>query len=181
MHSDIWCADGLNTLNQLSGFPFDDAPKAAQNAAQQAAVDRISTLYRRVPAPPAELTPAGALRELCGSASRYLPTEPSTTAPYTKDLVSWPPEGTKATPIGDLLSDADQSMVYDWETSILRDDSEVRSHFDSASRVKPFLEPTLVRRPQVYAEFLQRLEAAGMLVWRVGGPSLLGFFFCEKE
>eukprot|EP00972_Heterocapsa_arctica_P011415 1673581-Heterocapsa_arctica.AAC.1 len=66
--------------------------------AQQAALDRVHTLYRRVPAYPAELTPAGALRELCGSASRYVPTEPSTVAPYTKDLVSWPLEGTKAFP-----------------------------------------------------------------------------------
>eukprot|EP00972_Heterocapsa_arctica_P018825 2783514-Heterocapsa_arctica.AAC.1 len=66
------------TLNQHSGFPFDAAPKVAQNAAQQAAVNRFQTLYRRVPAPPADLTPVGALRELCGSASRYLPTEPST-------------------------------------------------------------------------------------------------------
>ena len=126
-------------------------------------------------------TPAKALWELCGSASRYFPTEQFLVAPYTEDLVSWPPEGTVASPIEGLLSGADRTMVCEWETSILRDESERRSHFTLASRVQPYLEPSLVKRPEVYSDFLRRLEAAGMLTWRVGGPSLLGTFFVRKK
>ena len=87
-HKDVWCDEGIQTLNELSGVPFDSPPQTPSNQAQRHAISRIEALYSRVPAPPPDLSPAGAFTELCGSASRYQPTEAATTAPYVKGLVS---------------------------------------------------------------------------------------------
>ena len=55
------------------------------------------------------------------------------------------------------------------------------TYVGSQQRVKPYLEPTLVKRPDVYGHFLSHLDFANMLKWRVGGPSLMGIFFVHKK
>ena len=64
-----------------------------ENACHDLALDRVLSFYKRIPKIPSELNAGGAFSELCGAASRYLPAEGAKTAPYNKDLVSWPPFG----------------------------------------------------------------------------------------
>ena len=64
---------------------------------------------------------------------------------------------------------------------ILKDDLQRAMYRSSVDRPKPFLEPTLVRRPAVYADFLRHMHQAGMLGWREGGESLMGVFFVPKK
>ena len=45
----------------------------------------------------------------------------------------------------------------------------------------PYLDPQLVRDPKVYAKFLRRLDAAGILTWKTGIRSWLGVFFVAKK
>ena len=110
-----WADDGIHALNQLSGAPFSSPPCHARNKMQEMAVSRIRSIYSQVAPPPDHLSAAGAFSELCGSASRYSPTDLAKTARYTKDLMSWPAEGSIATPVLDLLDGADFEMVTDWE------------------------------------------------------------------
>eukprot|EP00973_Karenia_brevis_P045376 6285342-Karenia_brevis.AAC.1 len=72
-------------------------------------------------------------------------------------------------------------MAKGWRHLVLKPQSLLEEYFRSADRPKQFCEPTLVRRPKVYAEFLARLDQAGMLTWRRGGDSLLGVFFVAKK
>ena len=85
LHWQQWCREGVQTLNELSGFPFDNPPDLPSNAGQEKALCHLSDLYKNVPPPPIELTPAGAFQELCKAPSRYQPDEASSgTVPYTK-------------------------------------------------------------------------------------------------
>ena len=149
---DRWADDGIQALNQVSGAPFSNPPRHVQNKMQEMAVSRIRSVYSQVAPPPDHMSAAGAFSELCGSASRYSPTDLAKTARYTKDLMSWPPEGSIATPVLDLLEGADFEMVNDWGKTLLRPVEQREQYLNCAERPKPFLEPSLVRKLRVYAD-----------------------------
>ena len=180
-HRHSWYQDGVHALNQLSGYPFSSPPECARNHAQSVVLERLQLLYDRVLAPPSDLSAAGAFRELCGTSSRYVPSDVGGTAPYVKKYVSWPPEESVACNVVDSLGEADREMTLGWEHNILKDADGVHDYVSSQQRVKPYLEPTLVRCPEVYGDFLSHLDSANMLNWRVGGPSLMGIFFVHKK
>ena len=167
-----WCSEGVQALNELSGHPFSHPPDVPLNALQRSASDHIWDMYRNVPGPPKDLLPAGAFAELCGSSSRYDPTCESGTSPYIKDLASWPPMGAIASPVVDWLDGATHSQIYNWKSEVLCNTEERSCYSNSPRRPRPFLEPTLVQDPSIYADFLKHLDQAGMLTWRVGGETL---------
>ena len=180
-HIQQWKRDGLHTLNELSGYPFSDPPEFCDTQAQLVACEGLEALYSRVPSPPDDLTGAGALSELCASATRYAPTELSGVAPYVADSVSMPPSGCVPCDITQALGVADRNTVVGWETSMLLGPEGREEHRQSAERPRPFLEPSLVSKPEVYGNFLSLLDRAGMIQWRIGGPSYLGIFFVRKK
>ena len=180
-HRHSWYQDGVHALNQLSGYPFSSPPECARNYAQSVVLERLQILYDRVLAPPSDLSAAGAFRELCGTSSRYVPSDVGGTAPYVKEYVSWPPKGSAACDVVDSLGEVDREMTLGWEHNILKDAEGIHDYVSSQQRVKPYLEPSLVRRPEVYGDFLSHLDSANMLNWRVGGPSLMGIFFVHKK
>ena len=98
LHSACWADEAVLAMNELSGVSLDAIAACAngpiRNQGQTLALDRIDSIYKRIPPPPSSLSPAGAFRELCGTASRYEPCDATSTAPYDKDLISWPPVGT---------------------------------------------------------------------------------------
>jgi hypothetical protein len=64
LHNDVWCDEGIQTLNEISGVPFSHAPTVPSNQAQTHAIARIEAMYNRVPAPHGSLSAAGAFTEL---------------------------------------------------------------------------------------------------------------------
>ena len=74
-----------------------------QNLAQQVALDHICRAYKRVPPPPEGLDAKRAHQELCGASILYQPGVCAKTAPYSKDLVSWPDIGSVAAAVEDNL------------------------------------------------------------------------------
>ena len=157
-HRHSWYQDGVHALNQLSGYPFSSPPECASNNAQSVALERLQFLYDRVPAPPSDLSAAGAFRELCGTSSRYVPSDVGGTAPYVKEYVSWPPKESVACNVVDSLGEADREMTLGWEHNILKDADGIHDYVSSQQRVKPYLEPTLVRHPDVYGDFPSHLD-----------------------
>ena len=133
-HKHTWFGEAIGTLNELSGQPFSEPPSIPRNAGQREALSRLQGIFESIPRPPEGLTPAGAYAELRGSATRYTPTEPSKTARYAKDLVSWPDEGTTATPVVDLLTGADREIACDWSRIILKDSGQGRPGCPGAGR-----------------------------------------------
>ena len=98
VHGLNWCRDGVQALNELSGFPFSDQATGVPNRAQSQCLDQLQSHYLSVPAPPTDLNAAGAFEELCGAAcsTRYSPNAVNGCAAYAKDLVSWPGPGTSS-------------------------------------------------------------------------------------
>ena len=72
--------------------------------------------------------------------------------------MSWPPEETQAVSLVDSLDPADAQLAVNWRTEVLKDETELSQYLSGPNRVKPFLEPTLCRRPMVYADFCAPLK-----------------------
>ena len=81
-HNEAWFSDGVQTLNELSGAPFSNPPVFCHNASQAKSLEILKGAYSSVPAPPLNVCPAGAFAELCGSSSRYAPTQGGGTVCY---------------------------------------------------------------------------------------------------
>ena len=144
-------------MNELSGVSLDAIAACAEgpirNQGQTLALDRIDSVYKRIPPPPSSLSPAGAFRELCGTASRYKPCDATNTAPYDKELISWPPVGTVPVSTIGSLEGADRHLIEGWEQHVLEGADARKKYSNSFCRPKPFLDPTLTRRSLVYAVF----------------------------
>ena len=151
-----WMLDGVSTLNSISGIPHsdDDLIGPSRNATQVQCLDRIRRCYGAVPAPPAELTPAGAFSALRGSASGYDP-DPSQGArvSFNLELCSMPPAMNQAHPVLDSLSGVHHLRVEKWRTHILRDEEARRIYMHSDDLVRPYLDPHLVRDPMFMRSF----------------------------
>ena len=186
---DDWFSSGLNSLNEISGAPYSDPGKVPRNAAQVEALELISQEYRRVPKPPTALSRAGAFSELCRTSSRYEPVPldgsavgaTGARAPYDYDLVSWPATDSSPSPVIQSLDGADKYVMQQWRTLTLKSPTARDAYSKSQKRVKPYLDPMLVQNSATYCKFVQRLDAAGMIVWKQHIPSLLGCFFVRKK
>ena len=179
-----WYAQGIQTLNELSGAPFSEPGDNCRNAVQVACVEHLQGEYARVPAPPVDASGPRAFSELCRTSTRYDPTPHAVQgerSPYDKDLISWPTVDSEPHDILESLQGTDRSVIENWSSAILKSPSERNLYLNSSDRVKPFLEPSLVRDEQTYAGFVARLDAAGMLCWKRGVASLLGCFFVRKK
>ena len=99
------------------------------------------------------LSPAGAFRELCGTASRFVPCDATTTAPYDKELISWPPVETIPVSTIGSLTGADRHLIDGWEQHVLEGVDVREKYSNSLCRPMPFLDPTLTRRSLAYADF----------------------------
>ncbi len=177
-----WLAEGICTLNELCGTsPPSVFCGDGENLLQKSSLKRLKDLYSRVPGKPPELTCSKAFNELCQSSSGYTPTEPSYTARYHKELVSWPPSGAQGVSVSSCLTGEHREFVESWRETLLRSEADRTAFLASSDRISPHLEPSLVKRPGVYGDFIQELAARGMLDFRVGGESLLGIFFVRKK
>ena len=123
-HNTSWFSDAIQSLNELSGAPFSKPSACAANAVQTDALAHINSFYDRVPAPDTGFCPAGAFNELCGSSSRYTPSDSGKTVSYDREQVSWPPECSAPVPLHSVLEGEDLDFVANWETRLLRPASE---------------------------------------------------------
>ena len=160
----------------------DAADLLLRNHGQGLCIDRIREVYAGVPAPPAGLTPAQAFSCLRGSSTGYSPV-PLQGARVTFDLerCSMPPPLNCAHPVVQSLSGKPHEEIVNWRERILKPESERHDYMHGKDRIKPYLDPKLVRDSKVYAKFLQRLDGAGILSWKVGIQSWLGVFFVAKK
>ena len=148
-------------------YPLAHHHPHAKKLSQKNCLEHSEHLYTRVPPPPADLSPESAFIELCGTTSRYTPCDPpATTSLYVKVQ---------------SLDGADLQCIENWSSQILLNAEDRLEYLNSLKRPKVFFEPTLGRRPKVYADFLCHLNAAGMLGWQLSGESLLGVFSVKNK
>ena len=180
-HNEAWFSDGVQTLNELSGAPFSNPPLFCHNASQAKSLEILKGAYSSVPAPPLNVLPAGAFAELCGSSSRYTLSDSGKTVSYDREQVSWPPECSAPVPLPSVLEGGDLDFVANWETRLLRPASERSDILNSPKTCKLYLEPILIHKTSVYAEFIKRLHNRGMLTFRRGGIPIWGYFSSRRS
>ena len=181
LHNNAWFADGIGTLNSMFGVPGSAVADAAggppRNLSQIESLDRIRGIYAAVPGPPSDLTPSEAFHALRGAASGYN-TDPGQGArvPFNMERCSMPPPMNVTHDCLSSLDGEHHRRVEHWRTHILRDEDARKNYMHSDRRIKPYLDPELVRDPGVYGQFLSKLHDSGMLTWRTGIRSWLGCF-----
>ena len=186
IHNDAWFADGIGALNSVSGVPgiaaADAVGSPTRNLTQVRSYDRIRQIYASVPGPPANLTASEAFHALRGAASGYN-TDPGQGArvPFSLERCSMPPAMNVTHSCLSSLDGVHHERVEQWRTRILKPEDARRNYMQSSDRVRPYLDPALVRDPGVYGQFLMKLHNAGMLSWRTGIRSWLGCFFVMKK
>ena len=150
---DSWYADAVCGLNSLFGSGSIESD-AIRNLPQTLVLDRIRRRYESIPAPPADMSAAGAFHSLRGTASGYSPeVGQGARVPFSLELCSMPPPLSSAAPVLESLDGVPFQRVRDWRSCILRSEDEQRAYLESAARVKPYLDPGLVRDPAIYAIF----------------------------
>ena len=175
-HNLSWCRDGVKALNALSGYQFSDLPEpACRNSSQASVFEHLRDRYQQIPKPPAELTPARAFAELCGSSSTYehLDSLVGSRVPYDHHMVSWPPADTTPLGLESSVDSIDRESVVGWKRHIMRSDDECRMHACDPAKIIPFCEPSLVQGPRIYLQFNRELYFRGMLSFNGSGTANL--------
>ena len=131
---------------------------------------------------PDDLSPAGAYKELCRSATPYTNDSRPDLAIYQEEALSWPPEGThQIDPISAMPFPHFDSLMH-WREKMLKPNFDALTENSSNSNsITPYSDPILMRSNRKYGRFLKGLHSRSMIVFRIGGPSHLGIFFVKKK
>ena len=205
-HSISWANDAIDAINTLGGFSSPtEIPISKLSSASKQSLSIIADAFTRVgKLVKPILSPEGAYAELLKNTSVYSDSR-CDVKPYARDLVSWPPCGSKPACLIDGLEGADKDWLVGWQTHMLADNHDSHIHHHSVthsnnninfnnnnihnnnsstkSPTKAYCDPVLFRSHRNYAEFLHRLQDAGMIRWRVAHQeqSALGVFFVGKK
>ena len=157
-----WASAGTGSLNKIGG-DGSPAPHPSTKLCAGASVAQSHTLgrYSEMGRPPEPLEPEGALHELLAKSS-YYDSVLTDIQPYSKQLVSWPDAGSVPTSLVDNVHPADRNMLMDWKSLVLRDTTDYLEHLRTSQIFEPYIDPTLMSSPGVYASFLTRLRSADM-------------------
>ena len=180
LHWQAWADEGIGCLNALAGH--DRSAVLPATSAQLRCLDQIADAYKSVSTPPVDSSfREGALGELLASSSIYRDCK-SDVRPYVKDLVSWPSLGSSPVPLVNCLSAADSKWFREWRVHMLRPALETEALIRDGRVRRPYCDPSLVKQPHTYADFLWRLKSCGMLRWKRanGREGTLGPFFVGK-
>ena len=181
-----WANSGIDALNSMFGFTDPlvcPADGATLNAAQAKARSHIQTAYADACANNDMCTsPEESLSALLSTSGLYN-SDTSAVVPYSKELCSWPQIGSKPTPLSSILSPADVSYCQDGCEPLLRPTAAAQSLRKELDLRQPYSDPSLVKNPKVYADFLRRLGQAGMVRWSERGAreNSVGVFFVRKS
>ena len=142
----------------------------------------ITDAYKAMGPPPTSFSGKEALGELLANTSVYAESR-TDVRPYAKHLVAWPSVAARSVDLGDCLGEADRAWLRDWRLHMLRPTDESAALIRDSAVRRPYADPSLVHRPQVYADFLHTLHDRHMLRWTLaaGREETLAPFFVGKK
>ena len=185
---DEWCTEGILALNQLIGegscsdLDADAALPPHRNLGQVLCTSRIREAYAAVPPPPASLTPAQAFSCLRGSSTGYSPVPlQGTRVPFNLEQCSLPPPSNCAHPLVDSLAGKPKEEIDDWRNRILKPESAQNEYLHGNDRIRPYLDPGLVRDPKIYSRFFTTARCRLYFVLESWEPILAWYIFRGKE
>ena len=164
-------------LNDLVGLPAGNVSAHLKDK-QSACLGHIHSLCKEFGAPPDELSPSGALTELCKDSPSYVGS--STCVPFNEDLVSWPPQGSKAVDATSVLGSEARDMLIGWKSRLLRSPSDAAAQLVASGISRPYIDPALRNRSE-YSKFLLWLASCDMVAWKINLPQKIGVFFVKKK
>ncbi|CAK0801949.1 unnamed protein product, partial [Prorocentrum cordatum] len=176
-----WGDECINVLNDLYGH--QDRPAVPANAAQRHAVDHVESQVRALGKPPPEASfREGALRELLAGTGIYQTGDLSSRRPYVKESISWPSPDLQPVPLTACLGEAESEWLGRWQSTLLRPDKPTAAERTEFCPHAPFFDPSLFSKPLLYADFVAKLLARGMVeLKRDCDAATVGCFFVAKK
>ena len=176
-----WGDDCIDALNDLYGH--QDRPAAPANAGQRHAVDYVESRVRALGKPPPEAGfREGALRELLAGTGIYQTDDLSSRRPYVKESISWPSPDLQPVSLTSCLSEAESEWLGRWQSTLLRPDKPTAAERAEFCPHGPFFDPSLFSKPLLYADFVAKLLARGMVeLKRDCDAATVGCFFVTKK
>ena len=176
-----WANDGIRVLNTLAGR--GSAARGPTPAASQATSASKGEYYAHC-APPDGMvgTDEEILSRLLAKSGAYSD-ERADVARYRKELVSWPDPGTSPVKTIDVLPKADQRLLGEWESHLVRDADSAHTRRVATGVQRPHCDPGLFANKGRYAKFLRGLISRHLLKWRVAGGRRgeFGIFFVREK
>ena len=184
-HWTSWANDGVDVLNSMvSTRPTHGVCGSRLSSSQQFCLADLSHKYCSFPPPNlVDGDPTGALRALCGMSSAYA-CDRSDLASYTKELVSWPGQGSSAVPLAELLGPRDKKWVGAWQSHLLRDPLDAQRLRRESGVARPHMDPVLAHDPRKLGDFVSELYLRGRVGFKESSrddPFSLGLFFVYKK
>ena len=175
-----WANDGIRALNELSGHGKSFSG-TRPNAAQEACVNDLSSVYRDFGPPPAEFSEEESLGEILRKAHFYAP-EAGEVVPYQEGSVSFPTVGAPVD-ITAGLSDDGRMLIRDFGKHLLCSEGEASQKRLDLGIDRVYSDPSLVNDAARYGGFLRMLAEAGMIRWERAGSegTTVGIFFVRKK
>ena len=180
LHWQAWADRGIASLNALGGR--GQSCHGGPSQVQERCLANIVDAYKAVGPPPANFCGKEALRELLANSSVYSESR-TDVRPYAKHLVAFPSVAETVVNLGDCLGEADRTWLKDWRLHMLRPPEESAALRRDCDVRRPYADPSLVQRPQVYADFLHTLYDRNMLRWKLanGQQETIAPFFVGKK
>ena len=179
-HAAVLAEEAVATLNELYGNSANDVGvQSSPTAAQAESLTRIHQAAQQFGQPPEGMTGEGALRELL--AKTGYDGEPSTLVPLDVDALSLPSPGFTPVALEEIGGGFGRKVVERLEEKLLPD-IQGEENIKKTGLRRPYSDPVLRRRPRVYARFLRRLLAAGLVELRLARPRRrVGAFAVRKK
>ncbi|CAK0893446.1 unnamed protein product, partial [Prorocentrum cordatum] len=176
-----WGDDCIDALNDLHGH--QDRPAAPAHAGQRHAVEHVESRVRALGKPPPEAGfREGALRELLAGAGIYQTGDLSSRRPYVKESISWPSPDAQPVPLCACLGEAESEWLGRWQSTLLRPDQPTAAERAEFCPAGPFFDPSLFSKPLLYADFVAKLLARGMVELKEDcDAATVGCFFVAKK
>ncbi|CAK0851969.1 unnamed protein product, partial [Prorocentrum cordatum] len=176
-----WGDECIDALNDLHGH--QDRPAVPANAAQRHAVDHVESQVRALGKPPPEAGfREGALRELLAGTGIYQTGDLSSRRPYVKESISWPSPDLQPVPLTACLGEAESEWLGRWQSTLLRPDKPTAAERTEFCPHGPFFDPSLFSKPLLYADFVAKLLARGMVeLKRDCDAATVGCLFVAKK
>ena len=135
-HVTSWIHDAISTRTVLGGRGGPVGGGGVAGAGIRTAVDQVVDTFHKHGAPLTDMCSDGALRELLGT-SGFNSHDRADVKSYNKDLVSWPPTGTRPAGLLGCFREADREALHDWQRPMLRDPVDFAALVAETGGVRP--------------------------------------------
>ena len=177
LHQVSLVAQMVAGLNALAGTPTASALEPT--AVQSLCMEHLSEVAQEFGVPPATLSEAGSLTELCATSAIY--GDGSKVVPFDEGRVAWPPVASGSVSVFELVSPGLSEKLKGWKARMLRPVCEAQQLQNESGLSDIYTDPRLIRSPRRYAKFIQKMLKHHMVKLGPQREATTGLFFVRKS